>query len=335
MPGKPESGLLPGVNRDAGGADGAGDGRIQAYCYRMCLTDVPENRVPIEKPAGYREADYELLFRAIEAGQKEFFKFSLLPNRKTDSNNTFDVSTDYIGGNYAYPDGDYATRATIARAHELWQRGLVWTLQNHPRVPPALRSHYAKWGLPKDEFIDTGHWTPELYVREARRMVGDFVETEPVLAAHRAERPVGMGSYRIDSHAVQRIVGDDGFVRSEGIVGRGIGSYPIDYGCLIPHAGECENLLVPVCVSASHVAYGSIRMEPVFMILGQSAATAASLAIDGRCSVQAVPYPALREALLRQGQVLGKWPGERVNIPNDPSRSGYDRKVLTPGGVSR
>ncbi len=304
MPGKPESGLLPGVNRNAGGLDGAGDKCIQAYCFRMCLTDVPGNRVMIEKPAGYNEADYEMLFRAVEAGQKDFFKLSLLPNRKTDSNNTFLVSTDYIGRNYEYPDADYATRDKIAKAHEDYQRGLVWTLQNHPRVPPAIRERYAKWGLPKDEFVDSDHWATELYVREARRMVSDFVETEPILAAHRSEHPVGMGSYRIDSHSVQWIVGENGFLHNEGTVGRPIGSYPIDYGCMVPRRAECENLLVPVCVSASHVGYGTIRMEPVFMVLGQSAATAAVLALENHVSVQAVDYGQLAARLAADGQVL-------------------------------
>jgi hypothetical protein len=303
----PASGLLPGVNPNAGGADGDGDKKIQAFCYRMCLTNEADNRVMIEKPEGYREEDYEILFRAIEAGQtNQFFKLDSIPNRKTDSNNASGISCDYIGMNYDYIEADYATREKIARAHELWQRGLVWTLQNNPRVPDNIRKNLKDWGLPKDEFSSTGHWAQQLYVREARRMRGDHVITEKTLRDKSGiSRPVGMGSYKMDSHHVQRIVGKDGKLMNEGDVQISTnGPYQIDYGNLIPRESECENLLVPVCLSATHIAYGSIRMEPVFMILAQSAATAAVLAVDETVSVQKVDYTKLKEKLREDGQVL-------------------------------
>ena len=305
IPGQPGSGLLPGIRPDSGGPNGTADGLIQAFCYRLCLTDAPENRVPIAKPAGYDEKDFELLFRMIEAGEKKnFVKISPLPNRKSDCNNGGMVSFDAIGLNYEYPDGDYATRERIARAHTYWQQGYLWTLQNHPRVPEDIRRRHAVWGLPKDEYVDNGHWTPELYMREGRRMIGDVVETGPRLQARHTERSVGMASYRMDSHSVQRVVGPDGWMWHEGGVNQVVGPYQIDYGAIVPKAAECENLLVPVCLSASHIAYGSIRMEPVFMILGQSAGAAACLAVDERCGVASVPYPKLREILLRDKQVL-------------------------------
>jgi hypothetical protein len=309
-PGDPSSGLLPGVNADAGGKIGEGDSRLQAYCFRMCLTDAPENRMTIEKPEGYDEANYEILFRAIQAGQStRFFKFSLMPNRKTDSNNHSGISTDFIGENYG-AGWDWTTlnhdeRVALAKKHEHWQRGLVWTLQNHPRVPEAIRTAHANWGLPKDEFTDNGHWPHQLYIREARRMVSDFVMTE-----HHCRRKlpvpesIGLAAYTMDSHAVQRYV-TNGMVKNEGDVQVHIpGPYPVSYRAIVPKKGECENLLVPWCLSASHIAFGSIRMEPVFMILAQSAATAAGLAVEEGTSVQQVPYEKLKDRLERDGQVL-------------------------------
>jgi hypothetical protein len=300
------SGLLPGVNADAGGADGSGDKRIQAYCYRMCLTDVPGNRAMIEKPAGYDEKQYELLFRAIEAGQKDsFFKLDLMPNRKTDSNNAGGISTDFIGMNYAYPEGDYARRERICKEQENWQRGLIWTIQNHPRVPEEIRKKYAKWGLAKDEFTDSGNWPHQLYVREARRMVGETIVTERAVAGDSAKRPIALGGYSMDSHNVQRYVNANGHVRNEGDVQIKLDKpYRIDYGCIVPKSGECSNLLVTFCVSATHAAFSTIRMEPVFMELGQCAGTAAAIAIDEKTSVQQVPYESLQTRLLADGAIL-------------------------------
>jgi len=305
--GDPKSGLLPGVHPNAGGEDGAGDKYIQAYCYRMCLTDVPENRITVEKPDGYKASDYELLFRVIEQKQpSSYFKLSLLPNRKTDSNNNSGVSTDYIGMNYDYPEADYAARERIETAHKMWQLGLIWTLQNDPRVPQATRDKLQPWGLPKDEFTDTGHWPFQLYIREARRMVNDHVVTELLVRdSSSVQHSIGMGAYTLDSHNTQRYVDAGGHVRNEGDVQSHVKDpYKLDYGCIVPRAKECENLLVPVCVSASHIAYGSIRMEPVFMILGQSAGTAAALAVKDHVPVQQVDYEKLKAQLVADGQVL-------------------------------
>jgi hypothetical protein len=228
-----------------------------------------------------------------------------MPNRKTDSNNDSGISTDFIGRNYAYPDGDYATRERIAAEHQAWQRGLLWTLQNHPRVPSDIRAKYAKWGLAKDEFIDTNHWPHALYVRESRRMVGETVARERTVIDDTATRSIALGGYSMDSHDVQRYVDAAGHVRNEGDVQiRLPHPYRIDYGVIVPKPGECSNLLVPFCVSASHVAFSTIRMEPVFMELGQAAATAACLAIDQRTTVQQVAYETLRQRLVADGAVL-------------------------------
>ncbi|WP_044481275.1 FAD-dependent oxidoreductase [Paenibacillus antibioticophila] len=307
VPGDPASGLLPGVNPGPGGPDGEGDDKVQAYCYRMCLTDAPDNRVFVEQPAGYDERDYELLFRAIERGEDVFFKLRMVPNRKTDSNNDRGFSTDFIGCNYAYPEASYAEREAIAAAHERYQRGLIWTLQHHPRVPEAIREFYKPWGLPLDEFAENGCWTPQLYVREARRMVSGLVMNENhIFLRSPIADPVGLGSYTMDSHNVQRHVGPEGDIRNEGDVQIKLNSpYPISYRSIVPEEEQCANLLVPVCLSASHIAYGSIRMEPVFMVLAQSAATAAALALEADIAVQAVPYDKLRERLLLDNQVIG------------------------------
>ncbi len=304
-PGDPSSGLLPGVEAGPHGADGSADKALQAFCYRMVLTDVPENRVAIGKPAGYQESDYELLFRAIEAGQETgFFKLDLMPNRKTDSNNTGGVSTDFIGRNHG--DGwdwttlDHAKREALAKQHENWQRGLVWTLQNHPRVPEAIRKQHARWGLPADEFTDNGHWPWQIYVREGRRMVSDFVMTERHCEGKAAvDDPVGLAAYTMDSHHVRRQV-VNGMVKNEGDVQMKVPKpYGISYRAMVPKRGECANLLVPWSLSASHIAFGSIRMEPVFMTLSQSAAIAARAAIRRGCAVQDLPYDVLREELTK------------------------------------
>ncbi|WP_127588133.1 FAD-dependent oxidoreductase [Paenibacillus koleovorans] len=304
--GDPSSGLLPGVHPSPGGSDGEGDERIQAYCYRMCLTDDPDNRLPIEQPPGYDEDEYELLFRAIERGLDRFFKLRMLPNRKTDSNNDKGFSTDYIGRNYSYPEAGYEERARIAAAHKTYQKGLVWTLQHHPRVPVDIRAFYREWGLPRDEFVEYGHWTPQLYIRESRRMLGDVVMNENhIYRRLSVVDSVGLGSYWMDSHHTQRYVGPNGDVVNEGDVQVQVSEpYPISYRSIVPRESECANLFVPVCLSASHIAYGSIRMEPVFMVLGQSAATAAALALEAGVSVQRVDYAFLRRRLLEDGQRL-------------------------------
>jgi hypothetical protein len=307
LPGDPGSGLLPLVSPAPPGEYGQSDRRVQAYCYRMCLTDVPENRVEFPRPEGYDAARYELLLRVYAAGWRETFdKFDPIPNRKTDTNNHGPVSTDYLGGSYEYPEAGYERRREILREHENYQKGWLWFIAHDPRVPVEVQSAMRRWGLARDEFADNGHWPHQIYVREARRMVGKYVMTENELLRRRpTPESVGMGSYTIDSHNVQRYITPEGSVQNEGDIGVPTkGPYEIAYGSLVPKSGEADNLLVPVCLSSSHIAFGSIRMEPVFMILGQSAATAACLAIDGGWRVQDVPYPSLRERLLADGQVL-------------------------------
>jgi hypothetical protein len=306
-PGNPKSGLLPLVSADPPGTRGAGDARVQAYCFRMCLTDHPDNRVPFAKPAGYDPARYELLARTLAAGWREVFaKFDAIPNRKTDTNNHGPFSFDHIGANYDYPEASYERRREIIADHEGYQQGLLWFLAHDERVPADVRTRMQSWGLPKDEYGDNGHWSPQLYIREARRMVGDDMLTEHECLGNRAvKKPIGMGSYALDSHNVRRYVTPEGTVQNEG----DIGVYPkqpyqIGYGSLVPKKAECTNLLVPVCLSASHIAYGSARMEPVFMLLGDAAANAAVLAARANAAVQDVDYASLRGLLEAQGQVL-------------------------------
>jgi len=326
-PGDPDSGTLPGINEDGARLpveDGSGDRRVQAYCYRMCVSKAPENRIPFAKPDGYDEASYELLFRNFEAGDARLpVKLSELPNGKADLNNQGAVSTDYVGMNYDYPDASCDRRNELAQQHETYQRGLMWTLANHARVPPAVRREMSKWGLAADEFVDNDNWPRQLYVREARRMIGEYVMTERDCRGITAvDDSIGMGSYNMDSHNVQRYVTDDGFVQNEGDVQISSGgTYKISYRSVVPRRAEIQNLLVPVCLSASHIAYGSVRMEPVFMILGQSAGAAACLAIEQSYNgsgnnnsgtpgepdlviVQDVPYSKLRTRLLADGQAL-------------------------------
>ncbi|MGI6401500.1 MAG: FAD-dependent oxidoreductase [Thermoguttaceae bacterium] len=322
--GKPESGRLPFVHEKINADDGEADDQIQAYCLRMCLTNDERNMTKIEKPENYNELDYELLLRSIEAGQKEFMSFSPMPNYKTDSNNNKAVSTDYIGGNYDYPNGSYEEREKIYEAHRNWQQGLLWTLQHNKRVPENIRNQFLKWGLAKDEFVDNGNWPKQLYIREARRMKSDFVVSERHLRyLDDTPRPIGMGSYNMDSHNIQRYVAIDeqgrATVRNEGDVQVNPGGpYPIDYGAILPPKAESNNLLVPVCVSCTHIAFGSIRMEPVFMILGQSAATAACLSLDNNVAPQDLDYKTLREQLLKDGQILEYDSGARVRSARLP-----------------
>ena len=306
IPDDPKSGVLPRISTNAPGEYGSGDKRVQAYCYRYCVTDHAENRIPFPKPDGYDPKQYELLVRIYEAGWKETFdKFDPIPNHKTDSNNHGPFSTDNIGMNYDYPEASYERRREILAEHRNYQQGWLYFIANDPRVPKDVQERMRKWGLPKDEFTDNGGWPHQIYVREARRMIGQFVMTENELTKKKpTPDSVGMGSYTIDSHNVQRYITPEGYVQNEGDIGVGITPYAIAYGSLVPKKGQCDNLFVSICVSSSHIAFGSIRMEPVFMILGESAATAAALAIDDNLAVQEVPYPKLREQLLKYGQVL-------------------------------
>jgi hypothetical protein len=288
----------------------------------MCLTNHPVNRIDFPKPEGYDPKDYELLRRVYDAGWGETFeKFDPIPNLKTDTNNHGPFSTDNIGMNYDYPEASYERRREILEEHRRYQQGWLYFISNDPRIPKDVQAEMRTWGLPKDEFVDNQHWPHQIYVREARRMIGRFVMTENELMKRR-ETPesVGMGSYTIDSHNVQRYITPEGHVQNEGDIGVGIKPYRIALGCLQPKTGECDNLLVSVCVSSSHIAFGSIRMEPVFMILGQSAATVAALAIDHQFSVQNVPYALLRERLIADGQVLEHPSEGKLGETNEPLR---------------
>ncbi|NGM63094.1 FAD-dependent oxidoreductase [Sphingobacterium sp. SGG-5] len=317
--GDPSSGLLPMINPDGPGVEGQGDKKIQAYCFRMTLTDVPENRIPFEKPKTYNEQYYELLFRNYEAAPDgridKMYGYgdpiipwinTPMPNRKTDINNQKGLSTNFIGQNYAYPEADYKERERIIAAHREYQKGLMWTLAYHPRIPKQVRDEVSRWGTCKDEYEREDGWQEQLYIREARRMVSDYVITQHDCERLRvADDPIGMAAYTMDSHMVQRYVDADGFVRNEGNVACRIKKpYPISYRAIIPKQEECSNLLVPVCVSSSHIAFGSIRMEPVFMVLGQSAAVAAVHAINERKPVQEISYADLKIRLEANGQVL-------------------------------
>lgn len=307
IPNDPESGLLPRISAEPPGEFGEGDNKIQAYCFRMCMTNHPDNRVPFPKPANYDPEQYELLVRMFDGGRRDWFeKFDLLPNRKTDTNNHGPFSSDNIGMNYDYPDASYEKRKDIIQEHKDYQMGLLYFVANDTRVPDEIRLKMQDWGLAKDEFVDNGNWPHQLYIREARRMIGEYVTTENDVAS-RINTPssVGMGSYSMDSHNVQRYVKSDGFVQNEGDIGTRVKNpYKISYGSLTPKKNECENLLVPVCVSSSHIAFGSIRMEPVFMILGQSAGVAACMSIDKNIAVQDLDYDELKQALLDKHQIL-------------------------------
>ena len=331
VPGDPSSGLLPRIHDGIPGEDGAADHRVQAYNFRMCLTTTPENQIPFPKPANYDPIQYELLARHLDQGWRQVFnKFDPAPNNKTDTNNHGAFSTDNIGMNYDYPEASYERRREIIKAHEDYQKGLMWFLANDERVPEDVREAMSKWGLAKDEFVDNDHWPHQIYVREARRMVSDFVMTERHLRRLvPTPRPIGMGSYNMDSHNVQRYVDAHGFARNEGDIQVNPGGpYPISYGAVVPKASEAVNLLVPVAVSSSHIAYGSIRMEPVFMILGQSAATAAALALDAGVAVQEIAYDALRERLVADGQVLHLPDQEEwVQLFNGQDLDGWDIKI--------
>lgn len=297
--GDPSSGLLWGISDAEVAPDGTGDEMVQAYNYRICLTSDLDNMIPITRPEGYDSTRYELLLRLIEAQPdkrmlNDYFIWSRMPNDKTDINNRGGFSTDMIGMNHSYPEASYDERDSIIAAHTLYTKGLLWFLGNDPRVPDIMRKRMRMWGYPKDEYTAFGHWTPQLYIREARRMVGEYVATQADCEGRAVVNDgVAMAAYQMDSHNCQRIVitenGRD-MVKNEGNVEIGGGlPYPISYRSITPKRSECTNLLVPVCLSASHIAYGSIRMEPVFMVLGQVAAVAVAEAMaNGGCDVQQV-----------------------------------------------
>jgi hypothetical protein len=329
--GDPTSGLLPQVlSEDLSKKVGQGDKRVQAYCFRMCMTDDPAIKIDWQKPERFDPLQYVIAGRWFR-GQKDNYndqlhdkghptvprKFDIFPNKtpggfhKTDTNNHGPISSDFIGANHDWPDACYETRETLFQAHVTYQQGYYWYMANSEEVPERYRTAYRRWGLPRDEFTQTANWPHQLYVREARRMIGDYVITEhDCRGTRKADDSIGMGSYGMDSHNCSRFVMPDPQtgkprVMNDGDVQvHGFPAYPISYRCIVPKQGECENLLVPVCLSSSHIAYGSARMEPVFMVLGQSAAMAASIAIKDNTSIQAVDYGKLRPLMEAAKQVL-------------------------------
>lgn len=307
IPGDPSSGLLPRINSESIEPDCTGDEKVQAYCYRVCMTNHPDNRVPWPKPENYDPEQYELLNRVFDAGWREWFqKFDAIPNKKTDTNNHGPFSSDNIGMNWDYPEASYERRREIIQEHEKYQKGLLYFVANDPRIPEEIQKEMQNWGLAADEFTDNDNWPHQLYIREARRLIGEYVLTEnDVMGRRQIDDPVGMGSYTMDSHNVQRYVTKEGYVQNEGDVGvKPKEPYSISYRSLIPKQEECTNLLVPVCGSTSHIAFGSIRMEPVFMILGHAAAAAASLSIENDVPVQELDYKLLKEKLKNEKAVL-------------------------------
>ncbi len=303
--GDPASGLLPGIEPGVP-ETGVGDHRVQAYNFRVCMTQNEDIRVPFPKPAVYDRARYELLARYLAAGWNQtFHKFDAIRGLKTDTNNHGATSSDFIGENYAWPAASHAEREKIFQAHVNYHQGLWWFYRTDPSVPADVQAKVNTWGLAGDEFTDTGHWPHQLYVREARRLIGGFVMTEQhCLSKTLVEDVIGLAAYTMDSHNCRRFV-KDGRVWNEGDVQVELPKpYGISYRTLVPKRGEVTNLLVPVCLSASHIAYGSIRMEPVFMVLAQAAATAAALAIKGKLAVQNVPYADLRRQLETDRQIL-------------------------------
>ena len=303
----PNSGVLPKISTDDIGKNGEGDNKLEAYCYRLCLTKLEDNKIPISKPEGYDPKDYELLGRIYAKGWDEtFHKFDEIPNGKTDVNNHGPFSFDNIGMNYDYPDASYERRNEILEEHKRYQQGLMYFTMTDSRVPEKIRKEMAKWGYAKDEFTDNGGFPDQIYVRESRRMLGEYVMTElDVMGKRDTPESIGMGSYNLDSHNVQRYITKSNHVQNEGDIGvKPPHPYVIAKGTILPKSNECTNLIVPVCVSSSHIAFGSIRMEPVYMLLGESAAQIADLAIENNSTVQNVPYSELKDKLEEAGQIL-------------------------------
>ncbi len=308
IPGDPKSGLIPTIQDEPFGTPGEGDSNIQAFCFRLCLTKDPANRIPFPKPANFDRGQYEVYFRYVRAGGKLWTPSPRLPNGKTDLGSWHDLSANLYGMNRDWPNGNYATRERIFREHRDFTQGLLWLLANDPEIPEATRSVWREWGLPKDEFTDHGHWPRQLYVRDGRRMVSDYVITE-----HHTRRvnptpvadPIAVAYWPTDTHSVRRIV-RDGAAYNEGFVfnDNAWGPFGISYRALLPRASEAANLLTASCPSSSHVAYGAIRLEQTFMSLGQAAGTAAALALTGKQPLHSLTYDQLRGQLLKDGQIL-------------------------------
>lgn len=320
IPGDSSSGLLWGISHNKLQAAGTGDKKVQAYNFRICLTNNRADMIPITKPAHYDPAKYELLIRLMQRqpwkSLNDGFAWSRMPNNKTDINNKHGFSTDMIGASWDYPDADYKKRAAIWQAHTDYTKGLLYFVGHDPRVPENIRKEMLAWGYPKDEYTDNGNWTHQLYIREARRMTGALVMTQHhCQGKEKVADGVGMAAYTMDSHNCDRQI-VNGMVKNEGNVEEGgFGPYPVSYRAIIPKENEAANLFVPVCLSATHIAYGSIRMEPVFMVLAQSAAVAAGMAIDAGCSVQQVNVKALQTTLRTNPLADGSTP--EILVDND------------------
>ena len=307
-PGDPSSGLIPTIQDEPLGTAGEADRNIQAFCFRLCLTRDPENRIPFPKPEGFDRAEYEIYFRYLRAGGKLWRPAPRLPNGKTDLGSWHDLSANLYGMNREWPDGDYATRRRIYDQHRTFTQGLLWLLANDPEIPEDLRKAWSEWGLPKDEFADNGHWPRQLYIRDGRRMVSDFVLTE----AHTrrinpapVSDPVALAYWPTDTHSVRRIVRDgaaynEGFVFDDG----NWGPFGIAYRALLPKREQAGNLITATCPSSSHVAYGAIRLEQTFLSLGQATATAAAMALDLEVALHDLNYDTLRQRLIADGQVV-------------------------------
>lgn len=303
IPGDPSSGLVWGISKNKATPTGSGDTLIQAYNFRICLTDSAENRIPITRPSDYDSTRYVLLARLFKAQPhlrkiNDYFIWSPMPNRKTDVNNRGGFSTDMIGMNQTWPEAGYAERKKMFDQAISYTKGLLYFMKTDNRVPAVLQEFVQDWGYAKDEYQDFGHFTPQLYIREGRRMIGEYVMTEHNCRSEvTVDDGIGLASYTMDSHNCQRIV-VNGMVKNEGNVEVGVPhSYPVSYRSITPKRNECTNLLTPVCLSASHIAYGSIRMEPVFMELGQSAAMAAVMAINEKVPVQEIDVSKLQQWL--------------------------------------
>jgi FAD dependent oxidoreductase len=306
--------LLPEIDPGPLAAPGSGDKKVQAYNFRLILTQDPADRLPFPRPPGYDRSRFALLERYLnefpqymhrEPGLRDLTNPVTIPNHKADFNNNGPVSTDYIGHSWKYPEATYAEKAALWHDHLLYTQSFFYFLSHDAKVPVSLREEVNQWGLPKDEFADTDHWPDQLYIREGRRLVGEYVMRQADLQTERTKPDsIGMGSYNSDSHNIQRVAMPDGTVQNEGDVQVPVEPYEIAYRSILPKRSEAENLLVPVCLSASHAAYSSVRMEPQYMIIGQGAGVAAALAIQGHRDVHDVQIPELQQKLREHGAIL-------------------------------
>jgi len=338
-PGKPGSGLVWGVSNGKLLPNGTGNNMVQTYNIRVCLTDNPDNMIPITKPEHYKPERYELLLRLLQKRPVEsirgFMTVDKMPNNKTDINNNGAFSTDMIGMSWEYPECGFDQRQAIFKSHEDYTKGLFYFVGHDPRMPAIIREEMLQYGYPKDEYTNTGHFTTQMYIREARRMVGEYTMTQANCEGKEIVNDgIGMAAYTMDSHNAERIV-VNGMVKNEGDVQiGGFGPYPISYRSLTPKHAECSNLLVPVCLSASHIAYGSIRMEPVFMMLAESAAMAACISIDDKISVQKVNLQKLQSLLKTNPLADGSTPEILVDNDDtaDVSVNGIWKRIASYGG---